>query len=127
MADSMGIKPNLGPVFSYDVTNHPDERFVSRDPQLMIALATLSRGNVQLGDNPENTNIDIIAPCCNINGEIITPDKSIGPLSVGIVTIKVTTSIDILNDKNFYPVQVLLSYRAKPKFGRDGMANVLLS
>ena len=86
MADSMGIKPNLGPIFTYDVIDHPDERFVSRDPELMIALATLSRGNVQLGDNPENTNFDLITSCCNINGEIIGPDKSIGPLSVGIVT-----------------------------------------
>ena len=77
----MGIKPNLGPIFTYDVTDHPDERFVSRDPELMMALATLSKGNVQLGDNPENTDIDLVSTCCNINGEIIGPEKSIGPLS----------------------------------------------
>ena len=84
MADAMGIRPNLGPIFTYAVTDHPDERVVPRDPELMMALATLSRGNVQLGDNPENTNIDLVSTCCNINGEIIGPEKSIGPLSVGI-------------------------------------------
>ena len=87
MADSMGIKPNLGPIFRYDIIEHPDGRFVSGDPELMLALATLLRGNVQFGDNPENTNFDLISPCCNINGEIINPDKAIGPLSVGIVMI----------------------------------------
>ena len=84
MVDAMGIRPNLGPIFTYAVTDHPDERVVPRDPELMMALATLSRGNVQLGDNPENTNIDLVSTCCNINGEIIGPEKSIGPLSVGI-------------------------------------------
>ena len=71
MVYSLGVLPDLGPIISY---RNED----GIDPAFKIAVATLSMGNINVGDDLIKTNWAELQRCCSLDGIILRPDS---PLS----------------------------------------------
>ena len=118
MAYSLGVLPDFGPVISYRTED-------GIDPAFKISVATLSMGNLNIGDDLIKTNWAAVQRCCSLDGVILRPDSPVSFLSsefgfeksfedrqIENIKLKSVTATKISGASvNEYQTNILLSYK----------------